>query len=405
MSGRTPRSVVIVGASLAGHATARALRREGFDGAITLIGAERHRPYDRPPLTKEFLAGTVGVDDLALENPGEDLAAEWLLGVPAVSLDTASRTVALADGRAVSADAVVIATGSRARRLAAAPAGVHTVRVLDDAAALRADLQPGAAVAVVGAGFIGAEIASTLHRRGHPVTVIEAAPVPLAGPLGIELGAAVAALHLANGVPVRCGVGVTGFDVMGVGGAGSGGRVKGVELADGTVVPAEVVVVGIGADPAVDWLDGAGLDLSAGVVCSAAGATSAPGIWAVGDCSAWFDAQYGRPQRVEHWTDARDRPAALARTMLGRSAGTLRAPYFWSDQYGVRIQFAGRRHGDEEVTIEAGTVEGGDLLAVYRRAGEPVAVLGMNQPSLFMRYRKQLPSTPAHPLVAIGDAT
>src|SRR4051812_40194341 len=139
-----PRSVIIVGASLAGHATARALRREGFDGAVTLIGAERHRPYDRPPLSKEFLAGMVGVDDLALENPGEDLAAEWLLGVPAVSLDTVTRTVGLADGRAVRADAVVIATGSRARRLAAAPAGVHTVRVLDDAAGLGAQLQPRA---------------------------------------------------------------------------------------------------------------------------------------------------------------------------------------------------------------------------------------------------------------------
>src|SRR4051812_12635286 len=205
-----PRSVIIVGASLAGHATARALRREGFDGAVTLIGAERHRPYDRPPLSKEFLAGMVGVDDLALENPGEDLAAEWLLGVPAVSLDTVTRTVGLADGRTVSAEAVVIATGSHARRGAGGPAGGHPGRSLEDAAALRADLQPGAAVAVVGAGFIGAEIASTLHGRGHPVTVIEAAPVPLSGPLGLELGAAVAALHLANGVPVRCGAGVTG---------------------------------------------------------------------------------------------------------------------------------------------------------------------------------------------------
>ena len=244
------------------------------------------------------------------------------------------------------------------------------------------------------------------------MTVIEAAPVPLAGPLGLELGAAVAAVHLANGVPVRCGVGVSGF--RGGGAAGRGpigngpggdGRVSGVCLVDGTVVPADIVVVGIGADPAVDWLDGSGLDLSAGVVCYAVGATSAPGIWAVGDCSAWYDAHHGRPHRIEHWTDSRDRPAVLVRAMLGRSrrnpagAVLLVRPVRRPDP--VRRPPPRRRGGDHRGRQR----ETGDLLAVYRRAGEPVAVLGMNQPSLFMRYRKALPSTPAHfRFAATGEA-
>ncbi len=183
------------------------------------------------------------------------------------------------------------------------------------------------------------------------------------------------------------------------------GRVSGVCLVDGTVVPADVVVVGIGADPAVEWLDGSGLDLSAGVVCYAVGATSAPGIWAVGDCSAWYDAHRGRPHRVEHWTDSRDRPAVLARTMLGRTPPEpcgRRTSGPTSTASGSSSPAAAT--ATKRSTVEAGSAEGADLLAVYRRAGEPVAVLGMNQPSLFMRYRKALPSTPVHPLVATGDA-
>jgi NADPH-dependent 2,4-dienoyl-CoA reductase/sulfur reductase-like enzyme len=383
-----PESVLVVGASLAGHATARALRREGFSGSVTVIGAEPHRPYDRPPLSKELLAGRCEPVDLDLAAPDEDLGVDWHLGVPAVALDAGSRTVELADGRRIAGDAVVIATGSVARRLPGAPAGVHTVRGLDDALALRAALHPGSVVAVVGAGFIGSEIASTVHGLGHPVTVIEAAPVPLAMPLGLELGAAVAGLHAANGVEVRCGVGVAGFT------SDATDRVTGVRLADGSIVPADVVVVGIGADPAVAWLHGSGIEVAAGVVSSAVGGTSVPGIWAVGDCAAWYDAALGGPHRIEHWTDSRDRPATMVKAMLGRPTGSLRAPYFWSDQYGVRIQFAGRRRGDEQITIEAGAADTGDLLAVYRRAGAPVAVLGMNQPSLFMRYRKALPATP-----------
>ncbi|WP_354530568.1 FAD-dependent oxidoreductase [Nakamurella sp. UYEF19] len=386
-------SVTVVGASLAGHATAKALRRMGFTGVITMIGDEDVRPYDRPPLSKEFLSGGTTEVDLALELDDEALDAEWILGVRAIALDPKTHTVRLADGRTVTADAVVVATGSTARRMPGAPAGVHTVRTLADAVALKAELQAGVRLAVIGAGFIGAEIASTAKALGIDVTVIEAAPTPLAGPLGPEMGLVVAGLHARNGVRLLCGVAVAGL--LGA------DRVTGVLLADGTEVPADVVVAGIGALPAIDWLAGSGLDLSApnpggGVVCDAVGATSAPGVYAVGDCSAWFDDVRGRHHRIEHWTDSRDRPAVMVASMLGLppSPTPLRPPYFWSDQYGVKIQFTGRREGDEEVTIEAGSAETDDLLVVYRRDGIPVAVLGMNQPKLFTRWRKQL-SSPA----------
>ncbi len=385
-----PGSVTIVGASLAGHATVRALRRSGFAGTITVVGDELARPYDRPPLSKAFLSGTVTESELALEGADETLDASWLLGARAVALDAATRTVTLADGRTVRSDAVVIATGSTARRMPNAPPGVHTVRTLADAASLRAELRPGVRLAVIGAGFIGAEVASTAHGMGLDVTVIEAAPTPLAGPLGPEMGAVVAGLHSRHGVRLLCGVPVAGL--LGT------ERVSGVRLTDGTEVAAEVVVAGIGAVPAVDWLAQSGVDISAppsgGVVCDAVGFTGTPGIFAVGDCSAWFDDVRGRHHRIEHWTDSRDRPTVLVAAMLGRPpATTLRAPYFWSDQYGVKIQFAGRREGDEEVTVEAGGAVTDDVLAVYRRNGIPVAVLGLNQPKLFTRWRKLLAGT------------
>jgi NADPH-dependent 2,4-dienoyl-CoA reductase/sulfur reductase-like enzyme len=396
------RRVTVVGASLAGHATAKALRRCRFPGAITMIGEENVRPYDRPPLSKDFLTGTTTELELALELEDEALDAQWLLGVRATALDAATRTVTLDDGRTVTSDAIVLATGSRARRLPGAPPGVHTVRTLADAAALRDELRSGVRLAVIGAGFIGAEIASTAKSLGVDVTVIEAAPTPLAGPLGPEMGSVVAGLHARHGVRLQCGVPVA--SLLGT------SRVTGVLLTDGTEIPADVVVAGIGASPAVEWLQGSGIqiapsDAGGGVICDAVGATNFPGIYAVGDCSAWFDDIRGRHHRIEHWTDSRDRPAILVAAMLGLPASTpLRPPYFWSDQYGVRIQFAGRREGDEEITVEAGSAEGGDLLAVYRRNGEPVAVLGMNQPKLFTRWRKEL-TAPAPARAAIAAAS
>ncbi|MFE1036728.1 NAD(P)/FAD-dependent oxidoreductase [Streptomyces sp. NPDC058807] len=385
------RAVAVVGASLAGLSAARSLRNQGFDGRLIVVGEEPHRPYDRPPLSKEFLAGKTGEADLALERDGEDLAAEWLLGARATRLVKERRAVRLADGREVRADGIVIATGAAARTLPGTGglAGVHTLRTLDDARALRDDLALGGRLVVIGGGFIGAEVASTAHALGLDVTVVEAASTPLAGPLGETMGGIVSALHADHGVRLLCGVGVKGL----IGGT----RVDGVVLDDGRTVPADTVVVGVGARPCVEWLEGSGVALGDGVRCGADGTTSVPGVVAVGDCAAWYDPRAGTHRRIEHWSGARERADAAVAALLSWGAkepGVPRPPYFWSDQYGVKIQFAGHAARADSVTIAEGSPQDRDVLAVYRRAGRPVAVLGMNRPRQFMRWRKQLAAPP-----------
>ena len=384
------RTVAVVGASLAGLSAARSLRRRGYDGRLVVIGDEVHRPYDRPPLSKEFLAGTLGEADLALERDDEELHAEWLLGARAVGLDRTARAIRLADGREVRADGVVLATGAAARTLPGTEglAGVHVLRTLDDARALREDLARGGRLVVIGGGFVGAEVAATAYALGLDVTVIEAAPTPLAGPLGETMGAVVSGLHADHGVRLLCGVGVKGL---------SGERqVAAVLLEDGRSVPADTVVVGVGARPNVDWLEGSGITLDNGVKCGADGRTSLAGVVAVGDCANWYDPHTGTHRRVEHWTGALERPDAAVATLLAYGAtepGIPRAPYFWSDQYGVKIQFVGNAAGADSVTVEAGSTEERSFLAVYRQAGRQVAVLGMDQPRLFTRARKQFTAT------------
>ncbi|MEU2620721.1 FAD-dependent oxidoreductase [Streptomyces sp. NPDC007157] len=384
------RTVAVVGASLAGLSAARSLRQRGYDGRLVVIGDEPHRPYDRPPLSKEFLAGTLGEADLALERDDEELRAEWLLGARATGLDRAGRAIRLADGREVRADGVVVATGAAARTLPGTEglAGVHVLRTLDDARGLRDDLARGGRLVVIGGGFVGAEVASTAYALGLDVTVIEAAPTPLAGPLGPAMGAVVSALHADHGVRLLCGVGVKGL---------SGERqVSAVLLEDGRSVPADTVVVGVGARPCVEWLEGSGVALDNGVKCGADGRTSVAGVVAVGDCANCYDPHTGGHRRVEHWTGALERPAAAVAALLAYGAtqpGVPRPPYFWSDQYGVKIQFVGHAAGADEVTVEEGSTDDRSFLAVYRRAGRPVAVLGMNQPRLFTRLRKQFGTT------------
>jgi NADPH-dependent 2,4-dienoyl-CoA reductase/sulfur reductase-like enzyme len=393
--------VAVVGASLAGLSAARSLRKQGYDGQLVIVGDEIHRPYDRPPLSKEFLAGTMAEADLALEADGEDLAAEWLLGVRATGLDRNERLVRLADGTAVRADGFVITTGAAARTLPGSEglAGVHTLRTLDDALALRADLARGGRLVVIGGGFIGAEVASTAYALGLDVTVVEVAPTPLAGPLGEAMGGVVSSLHADHGVRLLCGVGVAGL-------SGESGRVDAVLLADGRSLPADTVVVGVGARPNVEWLEGSGIALENGVTCGADGRTSLAAVVAVGDCANWYDPLAGAHRRVEHWTGALERPAAAVAALLSGGAaepGPVRPPYFWSDQYGVRIQFAGHAAVADSVTVEEGAADDRSFLAVYRRAGEPVAVLGMDQPRLFMRWRKQL-AQPAASTASVAPA-
>jgi NADPH-dependent 2,4-dienoyl-CoA reductase/sulfur reductase-like enzyme len=382
------RSVTVVGGSLAGLSSARALRDAGFDGRITVVGDEPHRPYDRPPLSKELLSGRMTPADITLEAEGEDLAVDWRLGVRATALRPADRAVQLSDGTQLRSDGVVLATGARARTLPGTDGieRVHTLRTLDDALALADELRPDRSLVVIGAGFIGAEVASTAHRLGLSVTVLEALEVPLSGPLGEEMGRAVASLHQANGVRLLTGVGVHAVS------AGSDGSVDRVELVDGRVLLADVVVVGIGAVPNVEWLAGSGVEVANGVICDSRGATSVPGVVAVGDCASWYDPLTGAHRRVEHWTGALERPSAAVATLLGRggTVGPPRPAYFWSDQYGARIQFAGAADLADEVTVEDGDLAEGSFLAVYRRAGSPVAVLGVDRMRPFTRMRRQL---------------
>ncbi|GAA3817184.1 NAD(P)/FAD-dependent oxidoreductase [Amycolatopsis tucumanensis] len=386
------RVIAIAGASLAGLSTARALREAGFDGRVVVVGDEPHRPYDRPPLSKEFLAGTMSAADLALESDDEDLDVDWRLGARAVALDPALRTIVLDSGERITCDGVVLATGARARRLPGSPlAGVHTLRTLDDAIALRAELVPGARLVVIGAGFIGAEVASTARGLGLAVTVVEQQAVPLAGPLGVELGGVCAALHGEHGVELITGVGVAGLT--------GAERVRSVHLTDGRELPADVVVVGVGAVPNTEWLAGSGLDAERGVRTDARCATGIPSVVAVGDCAVSHNPFAGAEIRLEHWTNALEQPATAAATLLGHEQPpSPRAPYFWSDQYGARLQFAGHRREGDRMEVVDGDPAARRFTAVFRRGDRPVAVFAMNQPKVFGRWRRELRATATEPV-------
>jgi NADPH-dependent 2,4-dienoyl-CoA reductase/sulfur reductase-like enzyme len=381
------KTLAIVGASLAGLSAARAARAQGFSGRLVIIGDEHHRPYDRPPLSKDFLLGTITAEDLFLETDDDGLNAEWLLGGGAIGLDSATRTIHLDDGRTVAADGIVIATGARARQIPAL-AGLDNVfylRTMADAQGLTPTLVAGARMIVIGAGFIGAEVASAAASRGMEVTMINSGPVPFSAQLGQDMGSVVANLHEANGVNLICGAGIDEFH-------STANSVSGLRLADDRELAADVVVVGIGAEPNVEWLAGSGVEVDGGVLCDAMGRTNVPGIVAVGDCAAWFDAAVDKHRRVEHWTGALERAALAVQALLDSdsAAQPLKPPYFWSDQHGVKIQFAGHSAGHDRVEIETGDPQEHNFLAVYYRGEDAVAVLGMNQPRLFTRWRRSL---------------
>jgi NADPH-dependent 2,4-dienoyl-CoA reductase/sulfur reductase-like enzyme len=397
----TPRRVVIIGASLAGLSTARSLRSQGYSGSLVVIGDEVHRPYDRPPLSKEFLGYTGGQVELALEGEDEDLDMTWQLGVRATALRPQAdggAVVHLSDGGTVDADAVVIATGAAARRSmpGAGLPGVHLLRTLDDALALRDDLheaaRTGNSVVVVGGGFIGSEVAATARGLGCQVTLVVPDDVPLRAALG-PYADAVGDLHASHGVTIRPHARVQGVGLSGVEG------LEGI-LADGSRIPAATVVLGIGATPAVGWLADSGLDLGEeegnAIRCDEAGATNLPGVYAVGDCASWFHAGLGYHYQIEHWTSAKERGAVVAANVLGAERlPTCRPPYVWSDLYGKRLQLAGYRdladHPDRlEHTLEAGSLAEGSFVAVYRRNGDPVAVLALDHARQFAGIRRKL---------------
>lgn len=383
------QSIHIVGASLAGIRAAEALRRREFDGRIVLIGDEPHHPYDRPPLSKQVLAGEWEVDRLALTKPEkfEDLDLDLRLGVRATSFDLASRTLSTDTGDDI-VDGLVIATGARCRTLPGTEemSGVHVLRSLDDALALRADLDAGPdRVVVVGAGFIGAEVAATCRGRGHAVTMVEPLPTPLGRVLGDDIGRVMAEVHVEHGVDLRTGVGVDRLEA-------DAGRVARVVLTDGTVVEADLVVIGIGVLPNTEWLEGSGLTLDNGVVCDAT-MLAAPGVTAAGDVARWPNQRFDELMRVEHWDNAIEQGVHAAERLLVDDDDAVPfepVPWFWSDQYDRKIQLAGRIRPGDDTHLATGSLEERRFAQLFGRDGRLVGVLGFNRPRHVMQYKTMI---------------
>lgn len=379
--------IAVVGASLAGLRAAETLRAEGFDGELTIIGAEPHLPYDRPPLSKDFLLGKIDTADIALADSAtrDSLEARWALGQAATSLRPGQVTIGSSE--TLTADGIVIATGARARRIPNGGdlAGIHVLRTLDDAVSLRRELESAQRVVIVGAGFIGAEVASTAAALGKRVTIVEAAEQPFhahLGPLASDLLRRTMSDHAVEIL--------TGHTVAELDGAQ---RVSAVVLDDDTRLPADLVLVGIGAIPNTEWLEGSGVLCDNGVLTDAWGRTNIAGVVAAGDVARF---QRGDRQiRIEHWTTASSMAATAARALLAHltdgapCAPHLDAPYFWSDQFGHRIQMVGRIQPDVPVDIVEGAVDNARFVAVQRRDNAITAVLGWSMPREFTQWRRR----------------
>ncbi|MBX7447047.1 NAD(P)/FAD-dependent oxidoreductase [Mycobacterium sp. G7A2] len=382
--------VVIVGGGLAAARTAEQLRRAEYAGAITIVSDENHLPYDRPPLSKEVLRAET--DDVTLK-PAEfyaDNNITVLLGNGARSVDTVAKSLTLADGATLGYDELVIATGLVPKRIPSFPdlPGIHVLRSLDESRALRSEARDATRAVVVGAGFIGCEVAASLRALDVNVTLVEPQPAPLASVLGEQIGGLITRLHQAEGVDVRCGVGVA--EVSG------DDRVRKVALSDGSELDADLVIVGIGSKPATDWLEDSGITIDNGVVCDEVGRTTAPHVWAIGDVASWLDVVAGQV-RVEHWSNVADQARAMVPAMLGHEASAaVTVPYFWSDQYDVKIQCLGEPEATDTVHIVED--DGRKFLAYYERDGVVVGVVGGGMPGKVMKTRAKIAAG-----VPIGD--
>lgn len=387
-------TIVVVGASLAGLRAAEEIRHEGHAGPVIIVGDEVHPPYDRPPLSKQLLAGTWDVPRVHHHTPDklDMLGLEFRLGRRALSLDTETRTVALDDGHQLRYDGLIVATGARARSLPGTDGlpGVRTLRTLDDCLGIRAALESagaGARVVVIGAGFIGSEVAATCHGLGARVTVVEALPTPLGRVLGDEMGEACARLHRAQGVTLLTGAMVDRLSTH----PGGPAPVV-VHLVGGIDLDADLVVVGIGVAPAVEWLRDSGLTLDDGVVCSEK-LFAGDGVVGAGDVARWTHPASGEQLRIEHWTNAAEGGAAAARNLLAGSEPAQPygpVPFFWSDQYETKIQVIGLPGPDDEVVVVEGSAEEGKLVALYRRGDRLRGALAFSRPRQLMAYRPLL---------------
>jgi 3-phenylpropionate/trans-cinnamate dioxygenase ferredoxin reductase subunit len=378
----TSGGIVIVGGGLAATRTAEQLRRSDYTGPVTIVSDEDHLPYDRPPLSKEVLRAET--DDVTLK-PAEFYAEQnitMLLGNGARSVDTGAKTVTLADGSAVAYDELIIATGLVPKRIPWFPdvPGIHVLRNFDESLKLRGEAGSARNAVVVGAGFIGCEVAASLRKLGVDVVLVEPQPTPLASVLGEQIGALVTRLHRAEGVDVRCGVGVA--EVLGA------EKVEKVKLSDGTELDADLVVVGIGSTPATGWLDGSGIEVDNGVVCDDVGRTASPHVWAIGDVASWRH-PVGHQVRVEHWSNVADQARVMVPAMLGKEIpATVSVPYFWSDQYDVKIQCLGEPEATDIVHVVED--DGRKFLAFYERDGVVAGVVGGGMPGKVMKVRSKI---------------
>ncbi|MET0713628.1 MAG: FAD/NAD(P)-binding oxidoreductase [Mycetocola sp.] len=384
-----PSRIVLVGASAAGLTTAAALRRNGYDRDITLVDAEAHSPYDRPPLSKHLLSGEWEPERLLLKTHDElaDLAVGIRSGVRATSLDVSGQRVSLSDGTDLSFDRLVLATGVRPRVLPGVGGlrGVHTLRTVDDALALRAELQPGRRLVVVGGGFLGTEVAATAVGLGVDVTLVSAAPTPLERSLGTDVGGQVAELHRAHGVALRMGRQSAVISLV-----DAGGVVTGVELVDGTRLAADVVFVAIGAQPDLDWLRSSGIPLGDGIEC-APDLAAAPGVYAAGDAARWCNPVFDEYMRVEHRTNATEQGMHVARNLIdGEPTPFASVPYFWTDQYELKLQVHGWLRGYDEVRVVEGSFDEKRMVALFRRGDRLVGVMGIGAAKVVRQWRQHI---------------
>jgi 3-phenylpropionate/trans-cinnamate dioxygenase ferredoxin reductase component len=378
----TSGGIVIVGGGLAAARTAEQLRRSEYTGPITIVSDEDHLPYDRPPLSKEVLRAEI--DDVTLKPAEfyEEHDITVLLGSGARSVDTGAQSLTLDDGSALGYDELIIATGLVPKTIPSFPdlEGIRVLRSLEESMALREHAGSARQAVVVGAGFIGCEVAASLRGMGVNVVLVEPQPTPLASVLGEEIGALVSRLHRAEGVDVRCAVGVA--EVRGT------DKVEKVVLSDGTELDADLVVVGIGSTPATGWLRDSGIELENGVVCDDVGRTSAPHVWAIGDVASWRH-PVGHQVRVEHWSNVADQARVLVPAMLGKDIpATVSVPYFWSDQYDVKIQCLGEPQADD--TVHVVEDDGRKFLAFYERDGVVAGVVGGGMPGKVMKVRTKI---------------
>ncbi|PAK28027.1 FAD-dependent oxidoreductase [Streptomyces sp. alain-838] len=386
-----PRKVLVVGASAAGLATAEALRRKGYRGGITVLGGEPHLPYDRPPLSKQVLAGTWTPDRTRLRDQGQldALDLNLVLGDPALTLDSATRTVRTSSGRTLQADTIVIATGLTPRTLPGQQSlgGVHVLRSLEDALSLRTALLETDRAVVVGDGVLGAEIAATARTMGVDVTLVGRQAAPMDAQFGPRIAELLARLHAEQGVRLEFGVPV---DLL----LGDSGKVTAVGLADGRVLRASTVVVAVGSTPATAWLADSGLTIADGVVCDAC-CRAAEGVYAVGDVARWHHEGLDRLVRLENRTNATEQAAVVAANILGAERTHIPVPYMWTDQFDTKIQVYGRPSAEDDVQIVEGGEEERRFVALYRSGGRTTGVLGWNMPRQARMHRSALVQQPA----------